>query len=75
MSVVDDEALEASALAWCGAGGVVWKVFDAELKHAAAVFGGSDDCYYADRIPTLRPVSGCPVDDEAAVVGLSSTLL
>ena len=44
------------------------------LEHAA-VFSGSDDCDYADRIPTLRPVSGCPVDDEAAVVGLSSMLL
>jgi hypothetical protein len=29
---------------------------------------GGDDCYYADRIPILRPVSSCPVDDEAAIV-------
>jgi hypothetical protein len=68
MSVVDTEARD-----WCGAGGVVWKVFDAELEHAAAlVFRGGDDCYYADRIPSLRAVSAGPVDDEVAVVGLSS---
>jgi hypothetical protein len=68
--------VEAEALDWCGAGGVVRKVFDAELEYAAAlVFRGGDDCYYADRIPSLRAVSSCPIDDEAAVVGLSSMLL
>jgi hypothetical protein len=69
-------SVEAEALDWCGAGGIVRKVFDAELEYAAAlVFRGGDDCYYADRIPSLRAVSSCPIDDEAAVVGLSSMLL
>ena len=63
MFVVDAEALE-----WCKAGGVVRKVFDAELEHAAAlVFRGGDDCNYADRIP-LRAISAGPVDGEAAAV-------
>jgi hypothetical protein len=43
MSAVDAEALEANALAWRGAGGVVRKVFDAELEYTDAApsgFGG-----------------------------------